>query len=118
MICSFTLALSVVCVQCPVWLFCSSLILCLPGTLLRYCLSDFKMVPIVPIITDITFAFTFHMRRISIMSFFLMKIFSASFLVAFLSPGIATLSNIRVPCLLSRIMMSGVLLGIVLSVIC
>jgi hypothetical protein len=43
--------------------FCSSLISCFSGTLLRYCLSDFKMVhiaPIIIIITGIAFAFTFH----------------------------------------------------------
>jgi hypothetical protein len=31
--------------------------------LLRYCLSDFEMVPVAPVITGITFAFTFHMRN-------------------------------------------------------
>ena len=31
--------------------FGSSLISCFPGTLLRYCLSDFEMVPVAPIIT-------------------------------------------------------------------
>jgi len=41
--------------------FCISLILCFPSMLLRYCLSDFEMVPVTPIITGITFAFTFHM---------------------------------------------------------
>jgi hypothetical protein len=42
---NFTLALSAVCVQCPIQLFiCSSLILCSPGLLLGYCLSDFEMV--------------------------------------------------------------------------
>ena len=41
--------------------FCGSLISCFPGTLLRYCLSDFEVVPVAPIITGITFAFTFHM---------------------------------------------------------
>ena len=41
-------------------LFCSSLISCFPCMLLRYCLSDFEMVPVAPVITGITFAFTFH----------------------------------------------------------
>ena len=41
--------------------FCSPLILCYPGMLLRYCLNDFEMVPVAPITTGITFAFTFHM---------------------------------------------------------
>jgi len=45
--CTFILALSVVCVQCPIWLFfCNSLISCFPGMLLRNCLSDFEMVPV------------------------------------------------------------------------
>ena len=42
------------------WLpvFCTTLISCFPGTLLRYFLNDFEMVPVVPIITGITFVFT------------------------------------------------------------
>jgi hypothetical protein len=44
------------------------------------------------------------------------RIFFASFLNTFLSPGIAASINMHVPCLLSRTMMSGLLLGIVLSV--
>ena len=39
--------------------FCSSLISCFPLMLLRYCLSDFEMVPVAPIITGITFAFKY-----------------------------------------------------------
>jgi hypothetical protein len=34
--------------------------------LLMYFLNDFEMVPVVPVITGITFVFTFHMRCISI----------------------------------------------------
>jgi membrane protein YdbS with pleckstrin-like domain len=41
---------------------CSSLIPCFPGMLLSYCLSDFEIVPVAPLITAIAFAFTFHMR--------------------------------------------------------
>jgi hypothetical protein len=44
------------------------------------------------------------------------KIFSSSFLITFLSPGIATSVNMHVPFSLSQIIMSGLLLGIVLSV--
>ena len=44
------------------------------------------------------------------------RIFSASFLITFLSPEIATSMNIHVPFSLSRIIMSGLLLGIVLLV--
>ena len=37
--------------------FCSTLISCLPGLSLRYCLNYFEMVPIGLIITGITVAF-------------------------------------------------------------
>jgi hypothetical protein len=46
--------------------FCSSLISCFPGMLLKYYLSDFEMIAVTPVITGITFAFTFHMRWIII----------------------------------------------------
>ena len=46
--------------------FCSSLISRFPGMLPRYCLGDLEMVPVAPITNGITSAFTFHMRRISI----------------------------------------------------
>ena len=46
--------------------FCSSLTSCFPGMLLTYFLNDFEIVPVAPIITGITFVFTFHMRCISI----------------------------------------------------
>jgi hypothetical protein len=44
------------------------------------------------------------------------KIFSVSFWIIFLSPGIATSINLHVPFKLSLITMSGLLLGMVLSV--
>jgi len=47
--------------------FCSSLTLCFPGKLLTYFLNDFEKVPVAPIITGITFVFTFHMRCVSIL---------------------------------------------------
>jgi hypothetical protein len=47
--------------------------------LLRYFLNDFEMVPVAPIITGITFVFTFHMHCISIVRSLYFKIFSASF---------------------------------------
>ena len=74
------------------------------------------MVLVVLIITDITFVFTFHMRLISMMRSLYFKIFSASFLITFLSPRIATCIDMHVPFLLSRVMLSGLLLRIVLSV--
>ena len=61
--------------------FCSSLISRFPGTLLTYFLNVFEIVPVAPIITGITFVFTFHMRCISIVRSLYFKIFSASFLI-------------------------------------
>ena len=83
--------------------FCSSLTSCFPGMLLTYLLNDFEIVPIAPIITGITFVFTFHMSCISIVRSLCFRIFSACFLITFLSPEIATSINIHVPFSLSRI---------------
>ena len=94
--------------------FCSSLTSCFPGMLLTYFQNDFETVPVAPIITG--FVFTFHMRCTSIARSLYFRIFSASFLITFLSPEIATSINIHVPISLSRIIRSGLLLGIVLSV--
>ena len=88
----------------------SSLTSCFPGMLLTYFLIDFETVPVVPVITGVTFVFTFHMRCISIVGSLYFRIFSASFLIPFVSPEIATSINIHVPFSLSRIM-SGLLLG-------
>jgi len=41
--------------------FCSSFTSCFPGMLLTYFLIDFEIAPVAPIITGITFVFTFHM---------------------------------------------------------
>jgi hypothetical protein len=84
--------------------------------LLTCFLNDFEMVPDAPLITGITLVFTFHMRCISIVRSSYFKIFSASYLITFLSPEIATSINMQVPFSLSQIIMSGFLLGIVLSV--
>ena len=83
--------------------FCSSLTSWFPGMLLTYFLNDFEIVPVAPIITGITFVFTFHMRCISIVRSLCFRIYSASFLITFLSPEIATSINIHVPFSLSRI---------------
>jgi hypothetical protein len=53
---------------------------------------------------------------ISIVRSFYFKILSATFLITFLPPGIATSINIHVPFSLSRVTTSGLLLGMVLSV--
>ena len=95
---------------------CSSLISCFGGMLLRYFLNDFEIVPVAPVITGIIFVFTFHIRCISIVKSLYFTTFSASFLIAFLSPHIVTSINRHVPFSLSRIMMCDLLLGMVLSV--
>jgi hypothetical protein len=46
---------------------------------LTYFLNDLEMVPVAPVITGITLAFTFHVRCISIVRSSYFKIFSASF---------------------------------------
>ena len=58
--------------------------------LLTYFLNDFEIVPVTTIINGITFVFTFHMRCISIVRSLYFRIFSAYFLITFLSPEIAT----------------------------
>jgi len=96
--------------------FCSSLTSWCPSMLLTYFLNDFQIVPVAPITAGIAFVFPFHMRCISIVRSLYFRIFSASFLITFLSPEIATTIDIHVLCSLSRIIMSGLLLGMVLSV--
>ena len=61
--------------------FCSSLTSWIPGMLLTYFLNVFEIVPVAPIITGVTFVFTFHMRCISIIRSLYSKIFSASFII-------------------------------------
>jgi hypothetical protein len=59
--------------------FCNSLTHGFPVMLLTYFLNDFETVPFAPIITGITFAFTFYKRCISIVRSLYFKIFLASF---------------------------------------
>ena len=75
--------------------FCSSMTSCFPGMLLVYFLNDFEIVPVAPITTGITFVVTFHMRCVSVVRSLYFRIFSASFLITFLSPEMAT--SIHVP---------------------
>jgi preprotein translocase subunit SecY len=85
---------------------------------LTYFLNDFEMVPVAPILLVLSFFFTFHIRCISIVRSLYFRIFLAYFWITFLSSGIATYINIHtsIPLSLSRITMSGLLLGMVLSV--
>ena len=95
-------------------IFCSSLTSWFPGISLTYFLNDFETVPVAPFLTGITFVFTFHMRWIYILRSLYFRIFSAYFLITFMSREIATSINIHVPFSLSRIMMPGLLLEMVL----
>jgi len=58
--------------------FCSSLTSCFPGMLLTYFLNDNEIVPVAPIITGITFVFTFHMRWIIIIIIIIIITFQSS----------------------------------------
>ena len=69
----------IICAVPNMAVFCSSLTSCFPGMLLTYFLNDCEIVPVAPIITGITFVFTFHMRCISIVRSLYFRIFSASF---------------------------------------
>ena len=86
--------------------FCSSLTSCFPGMLLTYFLNDFEIVPVTPIITGITFVFTFHVCCISIVRSLYFRILLASFLITFLSSEIATSINIHVLLLLLLLLIS------------
>jgi len=55
MFCAYFSTLRSMCAVPSTAVFCSYLISRFPGVLLRYCLSDFEVVPVAPIITDITF---------------------------------------------------------------
>jgi len=63
--CTFTSALPEARVQCPIWLFYVLLISCLPAMLLRYFLNDCEMVTVAPVVTGITFFYTFHLPCIT-----------------------------------------------------
>ena len=52
---------------------CSYLTLCFPGMLLKNFLNDFRMIPVVPIITGITFVFTYDMRCASVVTLYILE---------------------------------------------
>jgi hypothetical protein len=82
-----------------------------PGMLLTYFLNDSEMVPVAPIIAGITLVFTFHMCCIYIVRSLYFKMLSASFLITFSSPKIATSLNMHVPFSLFRIIMQACCCG-------
>jgi hypothetical protein len=46
--------------------YCSYLVLCSAGLLLRFCLSYFEIIPVAPVFTGITSDFIFHVRWICV----------------------------------------------------
>jgi len=55
--------------------FSGPLMLCSPGTLLKYFLRDFEIVPFAPVFSGINFVLIFDNRCISILSYLYFKIF-------------------------------------------
>jgi len=80
-------------------------------------MNDLEMALVQPIISDITSVFTFHIRCISVVSPLCLKIISASFLITFVCPEIAMPTVRHVTFYLSRSLMSGLLLGMVVVVV-
>jgi hypothetical protein len=107
-----------ICAMSGIDIFCSSKISCFPGMLLRYLLTNFEMVAVAPVVTshNLCFYITLHILCISMVRFFYRRIFSASSFLTFVSPEIATSINVHIS--LSRIIitMSGLLLGMLLTV--
>jgi hypothetical protein len=60
--------------------FCSSLISCFPSMLLSYCLNDFEVISVAPVIAGVTSLFTFHMRCIFIVRYLYFRFISPFFL--------------------------------------
>ena len=73
------------------------------------------MVSVAPVITGITFLFTFRMRSTCVVRFSYYKIFEASFLITFVPPEIAISVKRHVP-FFSRITLFILLIGTVLLV--
>ena len=78
----------IMCALSNMAVFCSSMIWCFPLMFLRYFMNDFEMTPVAPIITGITFIFTFHMLCIPLVRSLYFRILSASFFITFLSSAI------------------------------
>jgi hypothetical protein len=85
--------------------FCSSLISCFPGVLLRYCSNDFEMVPVAPVLLLVSLL-SLHSTcpKFLLWGFYILE---SSFLITFLSPEISSSINIHVPFPLLRITISG-----------
>jgi len=60
-----------ICAVSNMAVFCNSMILCFRTIFHRYFLNDFEIVPYAPVLTGITFIFTFHMGQISVVRCFI-----------------------------------------------
>jgi len=67
MFCTFTSALPSVCLQCKIWLFLQFINFVLSLYVAQVVSEGFEMVPVAPVITSITFAFTSLVSWISVM---------------------------------------------------
>jgi len=76
---------------------CSSLISCIAGRLLRYCLSDYEMLPVAPTISGITLLSHSTRPKFVLQDLYIFRIFSTTFLITFLCPEIAKSINTNVP---------------------
>jgi hypothetical protein len=120
MFCTLSSVLCELCVQYPVGLFPVVPWFCafpvdIRGMLLKFFLNYFEMVPVTPLITGSAFVFTFYIHCMSTVEVFIVQ--NLGFFLDYISlPEIATPINIRVTLSLSRILMSGLLLGMVVSV--
>jgi hypothetical protein len=76
--------------------FCSSLTLCFTSLLLRYFLTDFRMVPVVPTVTGVTFVSTIHICCVFVVRSLYFKTFLVTFLIAFLSSVFTTFIDVNV----------------------
>ena len=73
--------------------FCSSLMSCFAGMLLKCCLNGSEVVTVGPIVTGVSFIFAFHINCTYIVRYLYFKIFLASVSITFLSSEIARSTN-------------------------
>ena len=95
--------------------FCILLTSCFPGILLRYLMNNREMVSLAPVITSITFVLTFQIHCICAVRSLYFKILF-SFLIMFIPPEISVFTNRQVCFSLARIMVTGLLSEMILSV--
>ena len=103
------------CAVSSVTVFCSSFMSSIPGTF-TYFVNNSEMFPSVPNMTGNTSVSTLHVRYMSTVRFLYFGFFSFSF-IEFIFPEISVSLNWHVSVSLQRVVMSGLLLRMVLSVL-